>query len=612
MPKRLLLLLSLLGLALTAGAVAPWSVSWPGLSSGVEGQLHKAFGLDLVVTGRSTVAFLPVPRVKFDGVAVNAPDGTPLISGGQMRGEFRIWPLFVGQFKLTELTLTGARINVAVDAEGRGPWSAVLARIQHRLTGDGDASAHLRRLILADTTIVVTETPGGRQSILDDVSLVLRWPDPKGAVELAGTLSWRGETLAGSLTELVPAALLEGHPSRVQARIEGPVARFTLSGDLTARTDLRFEGRAAFETGSLREFGRWSGLQLPLGSVLGATAIEGPFTAEARVPSWPKGASWTLSSPAIRVQIGSDRLDGALVARGEGGRLGVTGTLAADSLALSDLLGAPTPRAAGWSADAIDLTALTGADLDLRLSAAAARLGTLRLADLAGSLLVKPGRVEASLGRASLGGGSVKGRVSLNANAAGGLDLRLHSSFDRVDVGTVLAELGQPRWLGGTGGGQVLLESTGESAADLARHAQGRGSVLIRSGEIGGVNLADVLRRAESRPLSAFLDWRGGRTAFEQVQQSWTMSAGIADLEGTTTSPGLQGAVQGRVSVVERSVALRAKVEAASRAQGGEAPALVFDLVGPWDNVAVVPDARALIERSGAARPLLPPREANP
>ena len=33
-------------------------------------------------------------------------------------------------------------------------------------------------------------------------------------------------------------------------------------------------------------------------------------------------------------------------------------------------------------------------------------------------------------------------------------------------------------------------------------------------------------------------------------------------------------------------------------------PVIVFDVTGGWDDVAVVPDAKALIERSGAAKPL--------
>jgi len=37
-----------------------------------------------------------------------------------------------------------------------------------------------------------------------------------------------------------------------------------------------------------------------------------------------------------------------------------------------------------------------------------------------------------------------------------------------------------------------------------------------------------------------------------------------------------------------------------------QSPALVFNVMCDWDNVAVSPEVRSLIERSGAAKPLFP------
>jgi AsmA protein len=31
---------------------------------------------------------------------------------------------------------------------------------------------------------------------------------------------------------------------------------------------------------------------------------------------------------------------------------------------------------------------------------------------------------------------------------------------------------------------------------------------------------------------------------------------------------------------------------------------IVLDVIGGWDDIAIIPDARSLIERSGAAKPL--------
>jgi AsmA protein len=85
--------------------------------------------------------------------------------------------------------------------------------------------------------------------------------------------------------------------------------------------------------------------------------------------------------------------------------------------------------------------------------------------------------------------------------------------------------------------------------------------------------------------------------------------------EGSLASPAVRGIVQGRVSLTDRFVSARALFEGTSAPTASPSaslpPALAFDLVGPWTDVAVVPDAKALIERSGAARSLLPDVRVN-
>jgi AsmA protein len=54
---------------------------------------------------------------------------------------------------------------------------------------------------------------------------------------------------------------------------------------------------------------------------------------------------------------------------------------------------------------------------------------------------------------------------------------------------------------------------------------------------------------------------------------------------------------------MDRLIAVRASVDPAP-ASTLPSPVIVFDVTGGWDDVAVVPDAKSLIERSGAAKPL--------
>jgi AsmA protein len=216
---------------------------------------------------------------------------------------------------------------------------------------------------------------------------------------------------------------------------------------------------------------------------------------------------------------------------------------------------------------------------------------------------VRPGRIEASVGRASLNGGTVKGRIAFAALEAG-MDLKLQGTFSGVDIGSFLNDARRQRWITGAAHGQFTLEGSGATPADIVRQSHGRTTLSVKQGELVGVGLNDVLLRLEKHPLLAFLDRRSGRTPFDEAHIHLNIGAGLAEItEGSLTAPKLKAALKGRVSFIDRDVAIRAHVEALPAEPKAES-SVVIDVLGSWDDISVVPDARSLIERSGAAKPL--------
>src|SRR5215208_4706243 len=531
MSRRTILGIALACLAALTLAIAPWTVNTGRLTAAVARQLRSVYGLDLAVKGRTTIALLPVPRLKFENVALAVPGSPPLVAAEQLRSEFRIWPLLIGRIELAEVALSGAQLRVE---EGSDLWSPL----------------------------------------------------------------WRGESVQVTVADLHPAVLAKGGKDRLAVEASTGTSRVALELDASVANGGKASGRASFTTASLRDLLHWGDVQVPFGGLVQAASLAGDFTAE-------NGA---VSFPAVQLGLGSDKLDGALSARFEGGRLSLTGTLAAERLNLADTpfpFGPLQASAGSWSYAPLNLRETGGADLDLRISAAAARLGALRLDALAANLLVRRGRVELSLGRATLNRGTVKGRLALAAGQPAH-DVKLQGSFDRVDVGALLTDLGQQRWISGTVQGQVAIEAIGESSAELFRRANGRAVVAVRQGELWGVGFADALRRSERRPLAAPIEWRGGRTPFEQAQMVLNVHGGIGDVvDAQLTGAAARAVFQGLVSLPDRSVALKATVEGSAAASASPSASLVFDIYGPWSDIAIVPDARTLIQRSGAARQLL-------
>jgi len=166
--------------------------------------------------------------------------------------------------------------------------------------------------------------------------------------------------------------------------------------------------------------------------------------------------------------------------------------------------------------------------------------------------------------------------------------------------------MGEPRWITGRADGQFSFEGLGKNPADVIRQAQGRSSVEITDGEIVGIALDDALRRVEKRPLLASLNWKGGRTPFDKAQAQVVVKNGVGEIaEAHLRGPAVQADLQGQVLLVDRTLSMTANISPAD-APADQSPALVFNVMGDWDNVAVSPQVRSLIERSGAAKPLFP------
>ncbi len=602
MSRRSLITLALAALALVALAVAPWTIVSGTLAWAAASQLRAAYGLELTVEGRSTIAFLPVPRVKFEDVAIRSADGITLAHGGDLRAEIRLLPLLTGRIEMSEMSLRGAHLDVEIDEEGRSAWGPLLGRLQGHMAGRDETGLTVRRVAVAESTIAFADRTNGFGTYLRDVDVTVGWPSAASDLTASGSLRWRGEPVRFTLASLNPSALANGRKNRFDFEATSALGRLTVAAEAVLGEKLRVAGQSSFSSRSVRDLVYWSGVQVPLGSLLRAVQLDGEFTAEDGAVSWP----------AVRLTLDGDRFDGAVTARSDGGRLSVTGTLAADRLNLPQAALLPSLRMPEgfWSYELLDLRGLSGADLDLRLSAADVRLAGLRLEEAAASILVKQGRFEASLGRATLNKGRIKGRLGIAPSPAG-LDLRLSGSFEQVELGALLAEIGSSRWITGTANGQFALEGIGESAAAVARRLNGRATLTVKQGEIVGIALADALKRVERRPLATALDWRGGRTGFEHAHVVLNVAQGTGDIvDGQLAATGAKASLQGRVSLAERTLAVRAHVEPAPVQAAAPAPAegMVVEIGGPWEDLSVVPSPapprspRPSQPRSGASR----------
>ncbi|KMO37167.1 hypothetical protein VQ03_19630 [Methylobacterium tarhaniae] len=594
MSRRTTLALSgaaVMALALTAASLS-WTIAAPRAAAFAERDLARRYGLGLAVAGPATLTLLPAPSLRFSGVRLRR-GGHDLVASEGLQVQLGLAGLLAGRAEITGLVLERARIAVP---DGAGSdWTEPAARLAARVAAG--RGRHLRRLVLVDATLSLRDPRTGHPETVTGLNLVANWPRPTAGLDLSAAFTWRGVPATLALSGLRPRELAAGAETPLSAaltwngagaggaegsaEIEGTLfwARET-AGDAardlpeaapkeTSGAGLRLSGQGRFATPSLPGTLAW------LEIAPGPAALAGPVSLDGRFLARPGGVEW----PEIRVRVGDSQLEGAGAASLVRGRLAVTGTLAAERIDFSGLLPKaellPEAGPGGWSRAPLSLDGLTRGDLDLRLSAASARLGPVEAQDVAAGLLVRDGTVEATLGRATVQGGTVKGRAALAAVPAG-LDARLQGSADRIDLGGLFADLGWPRWILGRAQGSVALDGTGSSLADLVGRLTGRAAATVEGGEILGLNLADLAQRPETAATALR---RGGRTHFERARISLTVSDGVAEIgQGLVRGAALTASLGGRVFLAERRLGAEARIEPQpdGRSSGG------FAIEGPW------------------------------
>ena len=594
MTRRVVLGVFIIGLVLAA-ALAPWTISSRWIADAVARQIEP-YGLRVAASGRSAIALLPVPRIKVSHVTLTGPDGNPVLSNTQFRGELDIASLLTGTLAVDDLTVRGGRLSLALPTLGEAPWLALLAHLRTGAsTPSGGARPVLRRLTLAGVAIGT----GDAAATFDKLDLfALR----SAAGGLAGTasLGWRGQRIEASLETANLDRLLAGGRQSVDVSVKSALATLSASGPATLGERIAFDGPVSLRTGSMGKLLAWlepgptpAELDRPL-------SIAGIASLRDREVAWPQ----------VRIDLGVDRLDGALSARFDAAEPAFRATLAAGSVDLgwaATLLREPL---IGWVAGTRASPLPPRAVVDFRLSASDATLGTLRLRDGAASVLVESGRLDLSLLRATVAGGTVKGRLStaLDENRS---DLKGQLALDRVDVAEVLRELALPSGLSGIVQAQAVLEAPADDGSDLRGRLAGRMTASLRDGEIAGLDTAETWRRASATasgpaPLGP-IALGSGRTPFSKADVQVTVQDGIARVtSGSLEGGAVAASLGGQVSLASGTVNLSATLPPAA----GKAPLrLVVRLDGPWSasratgSVEAVPTPASLPEPAPASDP---------
>ncbi|MEP9351173.1 AsmA family protein [Xanthobacter sp. KR7-225] len=602
-PTRRTLLITLAACCGTAAVVLVAAVALPlvipsdELRRAASQAITGTTGQKVRMSGDPVLRLLPYPRLSLGKAEFPLPQGQSL-DAESVDARLQLWPLLFGQVEVADVTLNRPTLVLT----GR---SAVPAAALAPLLGDKD----LPELRILRGTIALRDDDGLTRELVNNISGSLdRILEGKG-IAVALDFDWRDKSVSTKLLMEDTPAFMAGRPTATRVAVSARAARVSFRGETALlRESLAAEGNLSVQASGLREVLAWLGIAAPTSGGFGEFGLSGRLKTD--------GPQIDLTNAVL--DLDGNRSEGALLVKLTGERPLIQGTLAAESLDLSPYgrLRFTSPDGREWDRRTIDLTALERFDLDLRLSAAAVTAENTRLTTLAASAVLTGGRLALTVGQARVWGGRIRASAVLAPRPAtlaadrSGAVVRIEADCADVALEPALDDIAGFRRLEGTGDIALSLEGTGRSIQDIAQGISGAFSLTGADGALVGFDVVQVLHRIERRPLSGGGDPRGGRTQFATLDGKITLKDGKADVEAVSfEGKRVRLTLAGTAAVGARDLDLKgtaALVAPAAQGAGDQPPLdLPFIVQGPWDSPLVIADPQSLLQRSGAAQPLI-------
>ena len=573
-------------------------VSAASVRDAVTREIHAVTGLDPILRGDVSVSLFPSGTVSFRNVLLGDDgNGAPAIVADELTAHLRYFPLLAGRIEIADLALVRPTITVRFLPSGQSNWAGLIQSLARALQPDPGRTASFSEIDIQDGTVVVHKQYDGNEVIdrLTDVDFQLAWPSISRSFGANGRFVWREQPIQASFTLGDFLSALSGERSGIKLRLSGPLVKAAFDGAMSAQPTIGIDGTLSVESPSLRDAMRWSATsQLPFGGF-------GRFALRAHSGI----VNGVISLSSVNVELDGNVAEGVITLSTD--RRTVQGTLAADALDLTPYVSGVHILAANersWDQLPISLDGLADFDLDLRLSAANIKVGGAQLGRTAVATTMRGGKLDVTIGESQAFGGVARGSLGL-ASINGGAAVTSHLQFADVDLAACLGQVFGVRRLEGRGTLSLNAEGSGASVLAVTNTLTGTASLTAHDGALAGINVEQLLRRLERRPLSGNGDFRTGRTPFDQFALAIKINQGQVSVEDMhMTGPAVRVAIGGQVSVPTRDLDLKGVATLISSETANEFD-LPFVVQGQWDDPIMLPDAQSLIRRSGAAAPLL-------
>jgi AsmA protein len=586
--------------AFVAGAglliTASYLISADSVRAQALSEIRAVTGLNPILRGEASVSLFPSGSISFADVVLGDAK-RPALLAERLTARLRFFPLLIGRVEIADVSLERPVIVIDVDANGQSNWSGLIDALA-RSQKPAQRLATFSEMRIENGTVVLRDPAHKMDETLRDVDFSLAWPSISKSFGASGRFVWHDEPVDTSITLADFPAALAGNRSGIKLRMASAPIKAAFEGSLSFSPTLRIEGTVAADAASLRDALIWTGQQPLPGGGFGRFSIKAQTSV----------AGGTIGLSGVNVELDGNTAEGVLTFATDG-RKTLQGTLATETLDLTPYVSTIrllTTNQREWNSGRITLDGLSGIDFDLRLSAANVVMSNAKIGRTAIGANLRAGHLTVTVGEAQAYGGVIKGSLALAIFDAG-VDVKSQLQFTDVDLENCLGQLFGLRRLKGKGNISLAVEGTGDSVLAVTRTLTGTATLTGENGTIAGLNVEQLLRRLERRPLSGGGEFRTGSTPYDKINIALKITRGIVTVDDVKIEgSAVRLAIGGSASIPERDLDLKGTAGLVAGAKPGAATfELPFIVQGSWDDPIMLPDPEALIRRSGAAAPLL-------
>lgn len=530
------------GLVLLAALALPYAASTRLVRDRIAHEMSEWSGFDVAIAAAPEISVWPDLQANLTGVTLSLPGsgGAPTIEAERVEIELSAFAALGGNVDFSSARLIRPKVRIERRTES-GPEAGIPAlptggriaraiETARQIVAENRAAPDAGRMPAESFGVIefsdgqVVEVSGAAETVIaSGLAGRIGWQELNGRAKATATGIWRGEQFALNLGSAQPLLFLAGGAAPLTVDLASAAANLSFDGTASLGENPFVDGRVSFSAPSVRRILEWSRTGLLHESTIGSVAMESRVMGDARRLRF-EDAEFTLDGKAA--QGGLDLL--------LTGRLPmVSGTLAFDTLDLGAFLSAFTPLepSIGAGPGIIDADFAGQLNLDMRLSAAQATVGTVALADLAATARVDEGLAAFDISDASAFGGSIQAGLRFDRKKAGShVEMRLLASD--VDGSAFAAAAGLTRVTPAARGTvSVILKGEGSSWDALLAHANGSFSANFGEGELSGVDIDGLLARAKNGETFALADAAVEASPIDAVELKANIANGVATIE---------------------------------------------------------------------------------